>query len=275
MTTTTFPQELIQQIIDQVEDKLALKACSLACPSFREPSQRILLHSLKLDVYQATVTCYCVALSLDDDAGDLPTYGARIRSKLTPLLLSDKSETICRALSSPQFAPYIAALRKLKLLPHHPISSVVISSVAGTLEHLRFDCSLLIPLGALSPLPPLPVLRLIDLVLPSIDFKPGWLIENPPTILTSSPPSLGEIRVTYFIGFRPSRRLLYPKPETLQTIDMVMTSSYSSPRLRWRLEFKREEHEQPDEHEQHMLEMEKVFIQRHSFADDLREWPVR
>ncbi|KAK7064648.1 hypothetical protein R3P38DRAFT_53515 [Favolaschia claudopus] len=43
------PQELIDAIVGEIEDMQSLKACALAGTMFRDPCQRILLHSLALD----------------------------------------------------------------------------------------------------------------------------------------------------------------------------------------------------------------------------------
>jgi hypothetical protein len=86
----------------------------------------------------ATVT-FCVALAMHGETKDLPIPFPPPR--MTQLVLSDQAETICDVLSRPQFAPYMAALRRLKLRPQHPYSSNIISSAAHGLEHLRLDCS--------------------------------------------------------------------------------------------------------------------------------------
>ncbi|KAJ7679744.1 hypothetical protein B0H17DRAFT_1077603 [Mycena rosella] len=52
---TTIPQELINAVIHEVEDTKSLKAYSLAVSNFLEPSQRILLRFLTLDLASSTL----------------------------------------------------------------------------------------------------------------------------------------------------------------------------------------------------------------------------
>ncbi|KAJ7468241.1 hypothetical protein B0H11DRAFT_45646 [Mycena galericulata] len=49
------PQELIDSIICEVDDVKSLKACALTAHSFRNPSQRQLLHSLTLQLRDASI----------------------------------------------------------------------------------------------------------------------------------------------------------------------------------------------------------------------------
>ncbi|KAJ7088232.1 hypothetical protein C8R43DRAFT_1050869 [Mycena crocata] len=51
---THVPQELIEAIIRQLDDTPSLKSCSLASYSFRDPSQRILHRSLRLEPWYST-----------------------------------------------------------------------------------------------------------------------------------------------------------------------------------------------------------------------------
>ncbi|KAJ6535562.1 hypothetical protein B0H19DRAFT_1080032 [Mycena capillaripes] len=137
--------------------------------------------------------------------------------------------------------------------------------------------------GALSPLPPLSTLRLLDLVIRAINSTAAWLIGNLPRLLSSAPPSLQEISVTCTTLIRPPLQQSYPKPEALEAIDTLITRVPSSPRLKWRLDFERNTPEQAFAEfvsfvmrgMPRIYEMDKVSVQRHSFRDDMREWPIR
>ncbi|KAJ7937002.1 hypothetical protein B0H13DRAFT_1946357 [Mycena leptocephala] len=227
----------------------------------------------------ATTVTFCVALAMHGETKDLPIPFPPPR--MTQLVLSDQAETICDVLSRPQFAPYMAALRRLKLRPQHPYSSNIISSAAHGLEHLRLDCSIAtLRSDALSPLPPMMALRFIDLIISTVLRNAEWLIANLPTLLASAPTHLEEISLTHAIMFRPS---IPAQQHTLEALDRIFIESACSPRLRWRLEF------EGDKDGQHLANFaqfvrhwmprmhaaRKVLFQRHSFADDLREWPVQ
>ncbi|KAF7326607.1 hypothetical protein MSAN_02504300 [Mycena sanguinolenta] len=133
-----------------------------------------------------TVTFYYAVVSAKDQCDDPPKKVTREKS-MTQLLLSDHAETICDALAR---APeHIRSLRKLKICPQHDYSTMLISSAAQTLEHLRIDCSLLINRrSALPPLPLLEVLRCVDLVIPSMHWNDSWLTDTLRTFFASAPP---------------------------------------------------------------------------------------
>ncbi|KAJ7479058.1 hypothetical protein FB451DRAFT_1240506 [Mycena latifolia] len=59
------PQELIDAIVNEVEDAKALKACSLTASAFREPSQRMLIHSLTLSRHASrpSANAWCARLT--------------------------------------------------------------------------------------------------------------------------------------------------------------------------------------------------------------------
>ncbi|KAJ7495782.1 hypothetical protein B0H11DRAFT_2389379 [Mycena galericulata] len=50
--TTVLPQELVEAILTEKADAESLKSCALVASNFREPSQRVLFHSLTVDTYQ-------------------------------------------------------------------------------------------------------------------------------------------------------------------------------------------------------------------------------
>ncbi|KAJ6467092.1 hypothetical protein C8R47DRAFT_1078807 [Mycena vitilis] len=95
------PQELIHAIVHEVEDNESLKRCSLVSPAFREPSQRILLHSLAIGdsggdkpftvvsaFFQESphVAKYCTQLACALPDADAPPAEIRALSGILPVL---------------------------------------------------------------------------------------------------------------------------------------------------------------------------------------------
>ncbi|KAJ7652512.1 hypothetical protein DFH06DRAFT_1134495 [Mycena polygramma] len=75
----TLPQELIDAIVDEVGDNSSLKTCSLVGNAFRQPSQRILLHSLTLGEYDKPFT---VALAFLRESPHIAPYITRLHCTL-------------------------------------------------------------------------------------------------------------------------------------------------------------------------------------------------
>ncbi|KAJ7668789.1 hypothetical protein DFH06DRAFT_1182483, partial [Mycena polygramma] len=371
----TVPQELIDEILYHVDDTEGLKACALVGSNFRDPSQRILLHSHTLDPWRGdrsnrtsdflallvespriaayitrlifrvrfssdaipatlqdlqgilarlrnvrhctivggswrkswddttrisslilefihrqpleqlrirvfaslplpvftlllsaapTVTFYCVALSVKTK--NLATRGPPTGSVLTQLLLDETTETICAVLSRPAFAPYLTAVRKLKICPTTRDDGGIISSVVHTLEHLCVDCTYLVLGGAFLDLPPLAALRNIEVRMPAAPENPTWLVATFfPALLSGGSPSLEEIRITCTVRLT----VFFIPAERLQAIDALMVEGFPLlPRLCWAVNFdllheaevaKLVQHGMPTMHG-----LRKVFVQRYS-----------
>ncbi|KAJ6467853.1 hypothetical protein C8R45DRAFT_1019245 [Mycena sanguinolenta] len=251
--------------------------------------QSLPIHVFALFVSSApTVTFYYAVVSSKDQCDELPKKVTRERG-MTQLLLSDQAETICDALAR---APeHIRSLRKLKICPQHDYSTLLISSAAQTLEHLRIDCSLLTNRrSALPPLPVLDALRCVDLVVPSMHWNDPWLIDTLRTLLASAHPSLSEIRITDSMIIRSPFRQAQPclQPAALAALDALIMDAcmQSSPCLRFLLQFDagREEPRGDDavtdlakivcDGMPRMHAEGRVGVQPYSYADDLREWPV-
>ncbi|KAJ7670842.1 hypothetical protein DFH06DRAFT_1370048 [Mycena polygramma] len=341
---TTVPQELIDEILYHVDDTEGLKACALVGSNFRDPSQRILLHSHTLDPWRGdrnrtsdflallvkspqiaayitrlifrvrfssdaipatlqdlqgilarlrnvrhctivggswrkswddttrisalifeflhrqpleqlhirvlaslalsvftlllsaspTVAFYCVLVSVRTK--DLPMCGPPTGSVLTQLLLDETTETICAVLSRPAFAPYLTAVRKLKISPKMRDDGGILSSVVRTLEHLCVDCTLLILAGIFLDLPRLAVLRVIELTMPAYKDSARWLVDTLfPALLSAQTPALEEIRITYPLGLQ---QFVIPA-ETLHAVDALMGGFPQLPRLCWHVGFDR------------------------------------
>ncbi|KAJ7670924.1 hypothetical protein DFH06DRAFT_1370238 [Mycena polygramma] len=297
---TTVPQELIDEILYNVDDIEGLKACALVGSSFREPSQRILLHSHTLIPSRAEQTRDFLALLAEsphiaayltrfnfrlnfspdaisaafshlqgtlDRLGNvrhctivggswrkpwddttrisalipvktqiLPTRGLPMGSVLTQLVLDETTDTICDVLSRPAFAPYMTAVRKLKMSPVISNDGSILSSVFRTLDHLCIDCTLLIIAGIFLDLPGLAVLRVIELTMPAYKDSARWLVDTLfPALVSAQTPALKEIRITYPLGLQ---QFVIPA-ETLHAIDALMGGFPQLPRLCWHVGFDR------------------------------------
>ncbi|KAJ7463647.1 hypothetical protein FB451DRAFT_458062 [Mycena latifolia] len=77
--STRIPQELIDAIVSEVDDKDCLKACSVVSSSFRGASQRILLSSLTLNGHLDSTVCTLLA-----ESPHIVAYIKYLKIKLPP-----------------------------------------------------------------------------------------------------------------------------------------------------------------------------------------------
>ncbi|KAJ7157711.1 hypothetical protein C8R43DRAFT_1234592 [Mycena crocata] len=147
------------------------------------------------------------------------------------LLLSHRTDGVCDFLIRPECRPYTANIRKLGLASGGEMNYTAMTASATTLEYLRFDC---LHGSTILPLPPLPALRLIDIVLRH--NQENLLVEIFSTLLASgsAPENLEEMVVSFAATTDPAFALA---PEVLAGLEQVMANSATSPRIRWRLDF--------------------------------------
>ncbi|KAJ6546666.1 hypothetical protein DFH09DRAFT_1281795 [Mycena vulgaris] len=154
-----------------------------------------------------------------------PLGGSPIRELFLP-----RCPMLCDILALPQFAFCMTDLRKVGFSPHSDQDRNILSAAAGTLEHVRFQR--LFNNSPILPLPPLAVLRSIDLAISAVHHIP-WLIASITTISNSYPPTLEEIYVTYSAD----GHMFEPPPATMASLDSVLATCTGSPHIRWRFEF--------------------------------------
>ncbi|KAJ7508680.1 hypothetical protein B0H11DRAFT_1902272 [Mycena galericulata] len=170
--------------------------------------------------------------------GDIPhplTDGAlavRPVSSMENLLLLNDFKTVGDVVVRPDFARYIANLRRLWVRPDPGYSSTIISATAQTLEEICFDCN-----GKSSPvhyfdvggcktppLPELPSLRIASLRLDFEDNDMPWFFDTMRSLLASP----AEEIIIYI--FAPE---LYTLSRTFGALNSLFQRHSVLPRIRW------------------------------------------
>ncbi|KAJ7119263.1 hypothetical protein C8R43DRAFT_87079 [Mycena crocata] len=169
-------------------------------------------------------------------AKDAPASPPVQRFNLEQLVLDYHSDELYDLLSRPSFMRCIAPLRRLSLDPQYANCSTVISTAAGTLEHLHFNCTSADG-RTTTPLPPLPALRIVEfkLLWPHVSIAPylstlsAYLLAS-----TAASPALTEILLTYAYMSH-SDPLHIPPPNSLSALDKALTAHLGAPLIRWRI----------------------------------------
>ncbi|KAJ7144619.1 hypothetical protein C8R44DRAFT_760144 [Mycena epipterygia] len=144
-----------------------------------------------------------------------------------------ESASVCDLLASPGFSRYTANLRRLDVPIRRNMDARLISITARSLEHIRVCIPMLFK--PLKPLPPLSVLRSIDVWKTPQPDDETWFINCLAPLLISSPPTLEEMTITYW--HIESLNPPYFQSESLAVFNRALSNCPESPRLRWRLHF--------------------------------------
>ncbi|KAJ7139186.1 hypothetical protein C8R44DRAFT_847307 [Mycena epipterygia] len=220
---------------------------------------------------------WAVEVSPNLDFDDFPTSGT---PKLKQLMVA-ASNGISDVLTRPDHSCYTANLRRLSVNGGDTTNRLV-SAAARSLEHIRFQ--MLESSEPLQPLPPLAVLRFID-----VWIEPGCdetlLIDSLSVLLISSPSTLEELTVTS----RNTRSFENPyfRLDSLATLNRALAACPISPRIRWRFHFnmlnldtsrftdlaKFMELGMPRMHEEGRLIVE--HLENSSLEDEKRSWSLR
>ncbi|KAJ6578173.1 hypothetical protein B0H19DRAFT_1338218 [Mycena capillaripes] len=170
-------------------------------------------------------------LSIADVSAD-PTATVATLCPSAPSIVQNLLVSLCtgiaEVLSSPEFKPSLANIRKL-WCSHSEDETRLISVVAHSLEYIRLQYDEDPSISVVRPLPPLPSLKLFELTVDLDDCDGPWFIARIGSILTTATETLREISVI-------CDSFHSPPPETLAAVDTILTECVAAPRLRWRLD---------------------------------------
>ncbi|KAJ7162707.1 hypothetical protein C8R43DRAFT_991230 [Mycena crocata] len=153
------------------------------------------------------------------------------------LLLGHNFRRLGELSLTPDFAPYMAKLRRLWVRPDAGYSSSMIFAAANTLEEICFDCMDWMDNGGFTtpPLPTIPHLRFAAFRLRFHQRDAPWFVDTMCTLLASS---AEEIIVTYqgnpFTDSEEETTIAL-SPATMDALDCVLRDRPAFPRIRWRV----------------------------------------
>ncbi|KAJ6529675.1 hypothetical protein B0H19DRAFT_1193020 [Mycena capillaripes] len=208
---------------------------SLAIVEFIQRQELAQLHVFAIHALPRTVLALFLgsasSLSIVEGSVDLtapPVEYQTVRPIAENLVLAFCPE-VARVLSSREFAPQMANIRKLWWEPELEFSDRLVLVVASNLEHIRMQYEEEASRSFNHFLPPLPCLKLAEMTLDFDNCDGSWLIARLSSILNAAPQSLQEISVIC----SPSDAL---ERETLGEMDCKLADSPAAPRIRWRVD---------------------------------------
>ncbi|KAJ7744736.1 hypothetical protein DFH07DRAFT_942957, partial [Mycena maculata] len=122
---------------------------------------------------------------------------------ITSLALDQGTETISHLLSRPDYAPYVASLRRVSL--RDGLGMPLVNATARTLEHIRLGRPVSTHSDPLPPLPPLPILPSLRAFEIEVDFDAStapWVSDTIVDVLRSKTRRPGA-------GWRPLEQLIF------------------------------------------------------------------
>ncbi|KAJ6529638.1 hypothetical protein B0H19DRAFT_1384822 [Mycena capillaripes] len=176
--------------------------------------------------------CAAPTLSLVDTSLDRTVIAVVFprSSSIVQNLLLLSCPGVADLFSSPEFRPLMASIQKLWWEPALESGDGLISVVAHTIEHIRLHCTddEKANISRFLPFPPLPSLKLAEIVAHITEGDEGWFIALLSSILAAAT-GLREICVMCYHSCSFTS-------ETLATVDSLLADSGASPHIRWRVD---------------------------------------
>ncbi|KAJ7468843.1 hypothetical protein B0H11DRAFT_1907379 [Mycena galericulata] len=185
----------------EVPDDKSLKSCALVASNFREPSQRLLFHSLIVDTYQKMSNA-CTFLT------ELPYIAEYIR----------------------RFGIQFAQMQSL------PLEAILILTKLQKVQHLSIAGNISSEFAA-TPLPALPYLQSIEIRTSFFSTDRRWLDVTSHILTAANSAPLEDVIVSYRLHHVP--RIAPTDVGLLLDLEQSLLSHPAAPRIRWHLGYGR------------------------------------